>query len=67
MLNVLSKETTGKDTRLGDVHIPLREINFERPQKCWYELADLVCQVMSSYFIFTLWRWPLAKIVLMQK
>jgi len=41
VLAVLHKETTGKDARLGDVHIPLRDVNFFNPQKISYALADL--------------------------
>ena len=53
MLNVLHKETTGKDVRLGDVHIPLRDVNFFNPQKISYDLADLVSfRTRTLLFLF---------------
>eukprot|EP00794_Sanderia_malayensis_P006892 gene6892-7670_t len=41
VLNVRSKEATGKDKRLGDVHILLGSLNFLRPMTDWHDLADL--------------------------
>ena len=51
VLNVFNKETSGKDTRLGDVHVPLNDIDFQNSERCWYDLADLVGTFVT--FMFT--------------
>ena len=49
VLNVVHKETAGKDGRLGDVHIPLKDVDFSNPQRTSYDLADLVSSYLALF------------------
>ena len=64
VLNLLSKEIAGKDRRLGDVHIPLADVNFTQSSRIVYDLADLVSwqivfpltECLLSLLSVALWR-----------
>ena len=49
VLNVLSRETLGRDKRLGDVHIPLKNFDPSETWREWFNLADLVSLIIHFF------------------